>query len=87
MPKFMSNIVINMASKRISKSDARLAIFAANEPDMVNVVFADTIETQRWIRRGYPKLVGIYDRHNARSFNNPNPPQTISFTEAPDAGT
>lgn len=36
-----------------------IAVFHAND-GMVNAVFERTVETQRWISRGTPKLIGIF---------------------------
>lgn len=37
-----------------------IAVFQCKDGGMVNAVFERTVETQRWISRGTPNLIGVY---------------------------
>jgi hypothetical protein len=54
----MSFMTPELAAQRIAAPGQPLAAF--EHLDRVNVVFADTINTQDWIRRGTPKLIGVW---------------------------
>lgn len=60
----MSDMTLRDALERISTTPAEspLAGFASTKPGHVNLVFANTVETHRWIARGVPVFVGLFDR-------------------------
>lgn len=40
-----------------------IAVFVNDGPDhprCLNAVFTGTVETRRWLARGFPKLIGVY---------------------------
>ena len=58
----MSNMVFGLAMARIANSECGLAVFKSDKPYSVNVVFADTVETQRLVRLGDPSYLGTFDK-------------------------
>ncbi|WP_444893615.1 hypothetical protein ACJJIE_03780 [Microbulbifer sp. TRSA001] len=62
----MSVITISEAAKRISQTDpgSPLAVFQTEHPRRVNVVFANTVWTQKCIARGTWDFLGVFHREN-----------------------
>ncbi|QFT55598.1 hypothetical protein [Microbulbifer sp. THAF38] len=62
----MSVITISKAIERISQADpsSPLAVFQTEHPRRVNVVFANTIWTQKCIARGTWDFLGVFHREN-----------------------
>lgn len=58
----MSAMTVSKAMDRIrdASSDSPIAVFFSPIPGTIDVVFANTAQTKRWIDKGTPKLIGIY---------------------------
>lgn len=60
----MTVMTIDLIKARIQVAEpsSPIAVFSCGAQDHLNAVFANTVETQRWIREGVFPLVGVY--HN-----------------------
>lgn len=59
----MSNATIQQAVKRVRATREPLAIFKVpGKLDTVNIVFANTVMTQKWIKDRASDFIGIFDR-------------------------
>lgn len=57
----LSSVEHTMSRIAGSTAESPIAVFACNRSDMVNAMFADTVESRRKIRAETAGLIGVYD--------------------------
>ncbi len=63
----IQTIEIIMSRIDVANPASPIAVFECGKRDSLNAVFADTVETRRWIKRGKDyfgyNLIGVFDRY------------------------
>lgn len=62
----MSDCTVDLVLARLKVATPQdpLALFTGTKPGCIDVVFANTVETQRRIAASDPRLLGVYDQAN-----------------------